>query len=111
MIHDGPACQGHSGDSTCRAIAIATQMPYDYVYHLLNENAKHQRITKRQPSRGSARTGVYKATIRRIMGRLVVSVSKHMVAVVDGVIIDTQDPSRGGTLCIYGYWSMRRASR
>ena len=45
-------------------------MPYDYVYHLLNENAKHQRITKRQPSRGSARTRVYKATIRRIMEML-----------------------------------------
>ena len=127
--------QGHTGDCTCRANAIATQMPYDYVYDMLNENAKHQQITKRQPSRGSARTGVDKTTIRRIMemlgwewtptmhigsgctvhlrdgelpmGRLVVSVSKHMVAVVDGVILDTHDPSRGGTRCVYGYWSLR----
>jgi hypothetical protein len=108
-------------------------MPYDYVYDMLNENVKEQRITKRQPKRESARTGIYKTTINRIMemlgwkwtptmqigsgrkvhlregelpmGGLVVSVSKHMVAVVDGVIQDTHDPSRGGTRCVYGYWS------
>lgn len=38
-------------------------------------------------------------------GRLVVSVSKHYVAVVDGVVHDTHDPSRDGTRCVYGYWS------
>lgn len=37
-------------------------------------------------------------------GRLVVSVSKHWTAVIDGVIHDTHDPSRGGTRCVYGYW-------
>ena len=39
------------------------------------------------------------------MGRLIVSVSKHMVAVIDRVIFDLHDPSRGGTRCVYGYWS------
>jgi hypothetical protein len=38
-------------------------------------------------------------------GRLIVRVSKHMCAVIDGVIHDTHDPSRGGTRCVYGYWS------
>ena len=38
------------------------------------------------------------------MGRLVVSVSRHLVAVIDGVIHDTYDPSRGGTRCVYGYY-------
>lgn len=38
-------------------------------------------------------------------GRLVVSVSKHLVAVVDGVVHDTHDPRRGGTRCVYGYWT------
>lgn len=38
------------------------------------------------------------------MGRLVVHVSKHSVAVIDGVINDTYDPSRDGTRCVYGYW-------
>jgi hypothetical protein len=38
------------------------------------------------------------------MGRLVVAASRHMVAVIDGVIHDTHDPSRDGTRCVYGYW-------
>lgn len=37
-------------------------------------------------------------------GRLLVSVSRHLVAVIDGVIRDTHDPSRDGTRCVYGYW-------
>lgn len=38
-------------------------------------------------------------------GRLVVSVSKHLCAVIDGVIHDNHDPSRDGTRAVYGYWS------
>lgn len=38
-------------------------------------------------------------------GRLVVAVSKHYTAVIDGVIHDTHDCSRGGTRCVYGYWA------
>jgi len=38
------------------------------------------------------------------MGTLIVSVSRHLVAVIDGVIQDTHDCSRGGTRCVYGYW-------
>ena len=50
------------------------------------------------------------------MGRLVVRLSKHTAAVVDGVIHDTFDPSRetevteaDGSVrlthrCVYGYW-------
>jgi len=44
------------------------------------------------------------------MGRLVVSVSKHMCAVIDGVIYDTHDPSRDGTRCVYGYWRYDNAT-
>ena len=39
-------------------------------------------------------------------GRIIVSLSKHWCAVIDGVPHDTHDPSRGGTRCVYGYWSM-----
>ena len=39
--------------------------------------------------------------------RLVVSVSRHMVAMIDGVIHDTYDPSRAGTRCVYGYYRFR----
>jgi hypothetical protein len=37
-------------------------------------------------------------------GRLIVSVSRHLIAVIDGVFHDTHDCSRGGTRCVYGYW-------
>jgi hypothetical protein len=37
-------------------------------------------------------------------GRLVVAVSKHYTAVIDGVIHDTHDPQRDGDRCVYGYW-------
>ena len=37
-------------------------------------------------------------------GRLVCNVSRHAVAVIDGVIHDTHDCSRGGKRCVYGYW-------
>lgn len=38
-------------------------------------------------------------------GRLIVSLSRHMAAVIDGVLHDTHDSSRGGTRCVYGYWT------
>jgi hypothetical protein len=130
--------RGRTGDCTCRAVAIAAQMPYQTVYNLLNEHSATQRITKRQPRRGSARTGIYRPTIRQVLdnlgwawtptmkigsgctvhlradelptGRLIVSVSRHVVAVIDGVIHDTHDPSRDGTRCVYGYWKQREAA-
>lgn len=50
-------------------------------------------------------------------GRLIVAVSRHYTAVIDGVIHDNQDPQRiqiacedadkesiDGTRCVYGYW-------
>lgn len=37
-------------------------------------------------------------------GRLVVAVSKHYTAVIDGELHDTYDCSRNGTRCVYGYW-------
>lgn len=43
-------------------------------------------------------------------GRLVVAVSKHYCAVVDGVIRDTHDPTRGGRRCVYGYWRLQQTT-
>jgi len=82
----------------------------------------------------SARTGVYKETANKYLrslgliwtptmfvgkgcqvhlrdgelppGRLLVNVSKHYTAVIDGVIHDTHDCSREGTRCVYGYWKL-----
>lgn len=39
------------------------------------------------------------------MGRLVVRLSRHLCAVIDGVIHDTYDCSRLGFRCVYGYWT------
>ncbi len=41
-------------------------------------------------------------------GRLVVHVSKHVTAVLDGVVHDTHDPTRDGTRAVYGYWTLRK---
>ena len=37
-------------------------------------------------------------------GRLIVRVSHHLTAVIDGVIHDNHDCSRDGTRCVYGYF-------
>jgi hypothetical protein len=37
-------------------------------------------------------------------GVLIVKVSKHLTAIVDGLIQDTHDPSRRGNRCVYGYY-------
>jgi hypothetical protein len=125
--------KGAAGDCVCRSIAIATGKPYAEVYDDLNAAGKAERKSKKRRSKSSARTGVYKATIRRYMksigwtwtptmqigqgckvhlradelppGRLVVSVSRHTTAVIGGVIHDTYDPAREGTRCVYGYYS------
>lgn len=39
-------------------------------------------------------------------GRLVVSLSGHYCAVIDGVVHDTYLEDRGGTRCVYGYWKL-----
>lgn len=124
--------KGRAGDCVCRSIAIATRLTYREVYTILNALGSGEREPKRG-SKSSARSGVRKATIRRYMeslgwkwtptmgigtgctvhlrdeelpaGRLVVSTSRHLTAVIDGVIHDTYDPSREGKRCVYGYWS------
>jgi hypothetical protein len=35
-------------------------------------------------------------------GRLIAKLSRHVAAVIDGVLHDTHDSSRGGTRCVYG---------
>lgn len=125
--------KGTADDCVCRAIAIATGKPYREVYDAINAAASTERTGKRKRGKSHARTGVHKVTERKYLaslgwqwtptmqigsgckvhlradelppGRLIVSVSKHSVAVIDGVIHDTHDCSRGGTRCVYGYWN------
>ena len=37
-------------------------------------------------------------------GRIIARVTRHYVAIIDGVINDTYDCSRDETRCVYGYW-------
>jgi|TARA_Y100001963_G_scaffold148992_1_gene227782 hypothetical protein len=37
-------------------------------------------------------------------GRIICRLSRHLVAVIDGVMNDTYDSSRDGTRCVYGYF-------
>jgi len=135
-FHDGGRAaagyRGKAGDCVVRAIAIATERPYQEIYELVNRAATRERTGKRKRGISNARTGVYRVSIHRVMdelgwewtptmqigsgctvhlraaelpaGRLVVSVSKHLTAVIDGVIYDTHDCSRRGRRCVYGYW-------
>ncbi len=122
---------GEVGDCVCRAISIATGRDYKEIHDLINEYSKNERKSKRC-SKSSARNGVRKETSRKILeslgfvwtptmqigqgckvhlredelpaGTLIVSVSKHLTCVIDGVIHDTYDPTRDGERCVYGYY-------
>jgi len=124
--------KGHANDCVTRAIAIATGKPYQEIYDSLNQLAKAEKIGKRKKSKSSSRTGVYKYSYAKYLaslgwkwvptmqigsgcqvhlrqgelpsGRLIVSVSRHLVAVIDGVIHDLNNPARGGNRCVYGYY-------
>jgi hypothetical protein len=37
-------------------------------------------------------------------GKVIASLSRHLVAVIDGIINDTHDCSRDGKSCVYGYY-------
>lgn len=116
------------GDCVTRAIAIAAQKDYKEVYDLVNAEEKKARKYK-----GSARNGAFKHNFAKVIeklggkwvscmsigsgckvhlksgdlpanGRIVCRLSKHLVAVIDGVLNDTYDCSREGKRCVYGYW-------
>lgn len=123
--------RGKAGDCVTRAIAIASGKPYREVYDALNSMAHDEKPKK---GRSSARSGVFRTTYQKYLealgaiwtptmkigsgctvhlradelprGRLVVSASRHLVAVINGVIHDTHDPSRNGKRCVYGYYSL-----
>jgi hypothetical protein len=127
--------KGHTGDCVCRAICIATGLPYQQVYEVLANGNATQRKSKRTPKKGKTASrgiNVRRKWFQEYMeslgfewtptmlvgqgckvhltdgelpaGKLVVSVSKHYTAVIDGVINDTHNPSeRGVTIYPNGY--------
>lgn len=52
-----------------------------------------------------------KRSITIAMDRPYVALSRHLCAVIDRTVYDNHDPSRGGTRCVYGYWSGPNADR
>ena len=129
--------KGKTGDCVARAIAIASGRPYKEVYDRLATGTGSQRAGKVGKRAASASHGinVTRKWFKDLMaewgfewvptmtigsgckthltadelpaGRLVVSVSKHYTAMVDGVINDTWNPDRGGKRCVYGYWKLQ----
>ncbi len=127
----GRAAAGYKGgahDCVTRAIAIATEMSYDAVYDALHARMKEDiRVGSRSPRNGAPRK-IYEPYLAGLgwhwvptmhigsgcrvhlrgnelpLDRLVVRTSRHLVAVINGVIRDTHDCSRNGTRCVYGYY-------
>lgn len=123
------------GDCVARAIAIGTGKDYKEVYDALNKLAKQERTSMKKQGVSNARNGVYKETFKKYLeglgwvwhptmqigqgckvhlnaeelpkGTIIVSVSKHLTCMIDGVINDTYDCSREGTRCVYGYYTKR----
>jgi hypothetical protein len=129
--------KGRAGDCVVRAIAIAAQKPYREVYDAVNALAVGERARRGRGS--STRSGVgrttYELYLREIgwewvatmqvgsgcrvhlrteelpKGRLVVRLSRHLTAVIDGVIHDIYNPDRRGNRCVYGYFKPAQTLR
>jgi hypothetical protein len=130
--------RGRAGDCVVRAIAIATQRPYQEVYDAIN-NLVREDSGRKGWTRSSARSGVPRATYEEYLkmmgrvwvptmrigsgcrvhmkarelprGRLIVRLSRHLCAVVDGTIHDIYNPDRKGSRCVYGYFAPAQAER
>ena len=121
--------RGEAGDCVTRAIAIATGRPYRDVYDALFDKARARRLKGREASpRDGVPRKVYDPYLESLgwtwtptmqigrgctvhlradelpAGRIIARLSRHLCAVIDGVVHDTFDPSRDGTRCVYGYW-------
>jgi hypothetical protein len=134
--------KGKAGDCVVRSVAIASGLPYPEVYAALADGMGNQRKSKGRTARNgvSTKRKWFKDYMQSIgflwtptmaigqgckvhllkgelpQGRLIVALSKHYTAVIDGVIYDTFDPSRANIFvengvtsmshrCVYGYWT------
>lgn len=111
------------GDCAVRAIANATGKDYKEVYDALKglnngkscRNGTPKNVDKKYLQQlgweWHATMGIGTGCQTHLNadelpnGTLIVSVSKHLTCVKDGVIYDTYDCSRGGERCVYGFWT------
>lgn len=112
--------KGVSRDCVCRAITVATGLPYSWVYKEL------ARLNKTEGGFAMARFGlrkdVYEPFLKRLgfrkltipttkvghftppMGTLIVCMPGHVAACIDGVLYDSWDSRKDGKNDVYGYW-------
>lgn len=110
------------GDCVVRATSIITGRNYKEIYNLY-----------KAASGDTPRNGVSKKVLKKVIEqlggkwvacmtigsgckvhlaaneipmdkRMIISLSGHLTAVINGVINDIYDPSRDGARCVYGYW-------
>lgn len=130
QYHDGGRAEagykGQANDCVTRAIAIITEQPYREVYRFIARKMASYGHAR------SARDGIPKKIFREILeelgfervstmgagtgiqvhmraeelpsGRLIVELSRHLAAVIDGTVYDNHDPRRDGTRGVYGFW-------
>jgi len=121
--------KGEADDCVVRAIAIATQKPYKEVYKALFS------LSGESP-RGGVKKRFYVKYLNSIgwewlplmgigtgcqvhlnaeelpsKGHYILSVSKHLCTVIDGVLHDTHDCSRDGKRCVYGYFQAKKGGK
>ena len=122
--------RGRTGDCVVRALAIATGENYGDLYR--EAAAGMARVTGTRSARSGVSPKVYGPMLSRrgfiwvplvtvgsrarvhlsagelidagARGRVIVRLSRHLCAVIDGTVRDTYDPSRGGRRMVYGYW-------
>jgi hypothetical protein len=130
--------KGSARDCVTRSIAIASGLPYAEIYRALAKGMGQQRKSKGATARNGVTTSrkwfkdfmasigfVWTPTMKvgqgckvhlradeLPRGRLVVSVSRHYTAVIDGVIHDNHDPREraGKQRCVYGYGTFTGAA-
>ena len=128
--------KGKAGDCVVRAVAIVSGLPYAEVYKALADGMGTQRKSKGRSARNGVSTTrkwfkdymnsigfvwvptmgvgtgckVHLSSDELPKGRLVVSVSKHYTAVIDGVIRDTYSPYREESFEIGHFASQEQAN-
>ena len=108
-------------DCVIRAIAIATEQDYTKVlndFKKLMDKAPYKGVPKKITRKYLKDIGwrwiptmsigqgckIHLKENELPSGRIICKVTKHITAVIDGVINDTYDCSRNETRCVYGYW-------
>lgn len=129
-VHDdgGRAAAGYKGnanDCVIRAIAIAAGVPYLKVYQDLHRaygkspgggvpsNVYRRHLAERgwkwvPTMKIGSGCRVHLTSNELPSGRIIVRLSRHLAAVIDGILHDTFDCSRNGTRCVYGYWTKKQ---